>query len=99
MSISAHLVDQQENQPISLHSLLSGVRWADALQLPINLSVLHFKGAVAEQQGGKSVRTNSVPGPIINTQHQILVSSLVGFWSTQFNSSTTSLIPAGGAGA
>lgn len=59
------------------HSVFSGVRWADAVQLPINLSVLLIKGADAEQWSGKSERTNAVPGPIINIQHQILVSS---FW-------------------
>lgn len=49
------------------HSVFSGVRWADAVQLPINLSVLLIKGADAEQWSGKSERTNAVPGPIINT--------------------------------
>lgn len=86
-SLCAHLhtwlvtrsIDQSASSVV--RSVFSGVRRADALCLPINPSVLcctlkqRERGGEAEQQGVQSERTNSVPGPIITSQHHNLGSS------------------------
>lgn len=87
-SLRAHLhtwlvtssIDQSASSVVC--SVFAGKWRADALCLPINPSVHcseaeRERGGEAEQQGVQSERTNSVPDPIITTQHHSLMSI---FW-------------------